>query len=1262
MTNHPITHSSNRTIPDRWLPVVWVGWLIYVLVVFTIHVEGTPLYLAQLQAPDSLTVGAWERPTLGDAAVLPQLGISLPWYAHYITAWALIYGVTLFGAGLFIFWRRPYEVMAIIVSLTLISDSLGENSIDYLLEQTHPWWAWPVEFNQMTGAVLLLWIGYLFPNGRLVPPWSKWLMIAWGVMNFFWFLFPAIPLNHLYGETAERHLLATFLLITGCYLTGLYAQIYRYRYVSTFEERAQTRWVLLGFGANFISTTVRFLPLAIAPLLNEPGLPRLIHILLGFPLANLAGMVTPITLTIALLRYRLWLVDPILNRAMVYTLLTAVLTGIYLFSLYVVQWLLPEWAIPTSAVDIFVATAAAALLLAPIRNGLQRAIDRTFQRARIDVQSAFSTLQQEIRTLITLPALLERLVVRLTDLLHATHGVIYLADETEALMPAQGHGLFAKELPPLALGPPQRQRLEDGVAVITHTDPLHLLLVPLPAPPTEKATALMGVLALGRRQNGQPYSRDDLVLLATLGAQAGAAIAVARLVAEEQARLAWRNSAAGQAAALAAELPTTPQALLPQLHALAIRAHTDLEAANVLRHLADAFQAHDNNVAATLAQGYYFLATGHREPALLTIGLRTLVTELNDVSPTTWPAATALAKPLALFLAALQAETLQQIMATVLPADQLPAESASLEDAGAELRLAQQQLQRAVAGLAAYGQVETADEQLGLLVQTLDRLTSLAHRTAAQLSPPIRTLVQRIAEHWRALLTRQAAALRRQARIVAVLITRRLFVPETTPDTDEPAAITLLLALTNQGRGQAVELVITLTVPLLGDHKVASEVLVEQQLARLIAGETVQVAFTLQPWTIAQLPLHFTIRYQDEEGMAQQLIYRDELRLLPTNALFQPIPNPYVAGAPLRPQSATFVGRQSDLQFIRDTLRSVESNVAIVLTGERRMGKTSLLQQLLVQLRNDYAPVYLDCQALGIEPGLGRFLYDVAEAVAAAAELPRPNAADFADRPSAFFERTFLPQVQQALGQRRLVLLFDEFEELQARVDRGRLEPELFPYLRHLIQHSGLEGGTRFAVLFAGTHRLHELNPAYWSAFFNVAHHRRLTHLHIDDARHLITIPVTPHLHYDDLALAQMLRLTGGHPYFLQLLCYVIVNTANHEERGYVSLAQVQAALTETFDLAASHLLYLWGQVDAAAQPVLLAAAAAGRDGASFDMDAVYGHIAQTTAVLAPATVAQILQELVTQEVLQSLPTDERRYRFSLELLRLWIERRGRVL
>ena len=114
MTNHPILSPPNRTIPEPWLPTARVGWLVYALVVLAIHIVGTPHYMAQLQTPESLTIGAWEQPTIGDVTALSTLGWSLTVYSRYITVWAVLYGAFLFGAGIFVFWRRSHEVVAVI--------------------------------------------------------------------------------------------------------------------------------------------------------------------------------------------------------------------------------------------------------------------------------------------------------------------------------------------------------------------------------------------------------------------------------------------------------------------------------------------------------------------------------------------------------------------------------------------------------------------------------------------------------------------------------------------------------------------------------------------------------------------------------------------------------------------------------------------------------------------------------------------------------------------------------------------------------------------------------------------------------------------------------------------------------------------------------------------------------------------------------------------------------------------------------------------
>lgn len=121
--------------------------------------------------------------------------------------------------------------------------------------------------------------------------------------------------------------------------------------------------------------------------------------------------------------------------------------------------------------------------------------------------------------------------------------------------------------------------------------------------------------------------------------------------------------------------------------------------------------------------------------------------------------------------------------------------------------------------------------------------------------------------------------------------------------------------------------------------------------------------------------------------------------------------------------------------------------------------------------------------------------------------------------------------------------------------------------MRHLMQHS--EG---LSFIFVGTRRLEEMSADYWSVLFNIALYERITYLSEDAAIRLITEPVAPDLVYDDLAIDKILRVTAGHPYFVQLVCYTLVQRANSERTGYVTISDVNAGLDEMLSLGEVHL------------------------------------------------------------------------------------------
>jgi branched-chain amino acid transport system substrate-binding protein len=136
--------------------------------------------------------------------------------------------------------------------------------------------------------------------------------------------------------------------------------------------------------------------------------------------------------------------------------------------------------------------------------------------------------------------------------------------------------------------------------------------------------------------------------------------------------------------------------------------------------------------------------------------------------------------------------------------------------------------------------------------------------------------------------------------------------------------------------------------------------------------------------------------------------------------------NPYIAGPAIRERKA-FFGREDVFREVMKVLRHQHNN-AIVLYGQRRIGKTSVLLQLESRLADDgeFTPIYFDLQDKAAKP-LSELLYEIALIIAAQTGQATPNHNDFDDTGN-YFRHTFLPAVAGTAGVGRLVLLFDEFD------------------------------------------------------------------------------------------------------------------------------------------------------------------------------------------------------------------------------------------
>jgi hypothetical protein len=677
--------------------------------------------------------------------------------------------------------------------------------------------------------------------------------------------------------------------------------------------------------------------------------------------------------------------------------------------------------------------------------------------------------------------------------------------------------------------------------------------------------------------------------------------------------------------------------LLPSLHRLVA---DDDWATAVLPHLPGLAGDAGENPLADLAEGYY-LVLPRPDVSRTAEGLRLLLAALATGESLAW--GKEVRNLYEGCLGALEANSVSRITAL---RGLLGGMGAVLDHPDFFLTNAAQ----AFAGLAQVGevlrhyeQVEMPEDKVVYLAQAAQLLGGYHRQVPMALARPEEAILGSVISDWLQVITRATQELQGRAQLEVALQTQQAIAA---------GDVVLGLELHNVGRSPATNVRVEV-LPGHGYGVVQGRTAVEQLPARRIE----RVELTVRPIVQDQFRAKFEIRYDDQEGADRVQHFADRVRLVAVPEEFIEIPNPYATGRPLGPGSPVFFGRDDLFDFVRENLGGLGQENILVLVGQRRMGKTSLLRQLPAHLGDEYLPVFLDGQALGLEGGVAGLLYDVAlEIVGALADLgidgEPPIFGNLAERPTNAFEKQFLPQVAQVLDGQVLLLLFDEFEELEMRVRNGELSLSIFSYLRHLMQHS-----QNLAFLFAGTHRLEDLTADYWSILFNIALYRRVGTLDTGAARRLIIEPVQGYgVVYDDLAVDKMLRVTGGHPYFLQLLCYALVNLHNRERRNYLTIEDVNSTLAEVVGLGEAQLALLWSESTPEEQAVLLALARLLSAGEPGTQRTIAGLLEEFGLRVSRAGIAEAISQMVRREILQRAEQGSERYEFTVDLMRLWLE------
>lgn len=321
-------------------------------------------------------------------------------------------------------------------------------------------------------------------------------------------------------------------------------------------------------------------------------------------------------------------------------------------------------------------------------------------------------------------------------------------------------------------------------------------------------------------------------------------------------------------------------------------------------------------------------------------------------------------------------------------------------------------------------------------------------------------------------------------------------------------------------------------------------------------------------WDITGSNDRYLARFRSVVKQWTEIIQKHRAILLKQAEIYQEIPNPYIVGVPLTGRQTIFKGRTNISSIIEGIVRE-QDTPPLLLYGQRRMGKTSLLYQLRWMLPNWIVPLVIDLQGpITLAKGHTGFLYNLTKSMRTSAKrqkliLPELSRSDLNDDPFTSFD-DWLDQVETILvraNKNTFLLAFDEFEALDEALLEDRFkEQAILGTLRHIIQHR-----PRFKLLLAGSHTLNEFQR--WSSYLINAQTLHLTCLDKEQAFELIEYPIDEFpLAYEAEARKHVFDITQGHPYLLQLLCGEVVSLKNRQDievRQIVKLSDVEAIVPE---------------------------------------------------------------------------------------------------
>ncbi len=370
--------------------------------------------------------------------VLARLDLGISFFVLYASLLEALLVLACLGIAVLILWRKSDDGLGLLVSMGLLC-FISLLPVIPALGDAHPTWR-PAIFALRTLCLLvILLVFYLFPDGRFVPIWMRYVFAGWFLILTALLFIPGFSPPDAPVDLKTWNQAAGLLILLTALSTGVFAQGHRFTCGADTVQRQQTKWVVFGFFAVFAGLALISLPAILFPVLRAPGFIRFVYVMLDIPISLLAWFLLPLSLTFSILKYRLWDIDIIISRTLSYGALTITLALLYFGGVVLLQGLSRIITNENqSSIAIVISTLAIAAAFTPLRQRIQNGIDRRFYRQKVDADEMLREFARLARDEVELEKLTDEVLLVIDETFHPDEVDLWLCP-----IKGQGYGLFA---------------------------------------------------------------------------------------------------------------------------------------------------------------------------------------------------------------------------------------------------------------------------------------------------------------------------------------------------------------------------------------------------------------------------------------------------------------------------------------------------------------------------------------------------------------------------------------------------------------------------------------------------------------------------------------------------------------------------------------------------------------------------------------------------------------------------------------------------